>query len=61
MRLVSQIRRGTKHKARLGDKVAAVATPFARALKLGCIDRETKELRPESRCAKWKAALNRLG
>jgi hypothetical protein len=45
---------------KIGDKFAAVATPIARALKLPCIDPPTKELRPESRCAKWKARLNRL-
>ena len=44
--------------ARLGDKVAAVATPVARALGLECIDPETKQLRPESRCAKRKQFLN---
>lgn len=44
----------------LGDLVAAVATPIARALHLSCIDPATKQLRPESGCAKRKAALNRL-
>lgn len=44
----------------LGDAVAAVATPIARALKLSCIDPATKQLRPESGCAQRKAALNRL-
>lgn len=44
----------------LGDMVAAVATPIARALKLSCIDAATQQLRPESGCAKRKAALNRL-
>ena len=44
----------------LGDLVAAVATPIARALRMKCIDPETKQLRPESGCAKRKAALNRL-
>ena len=44
----------------LGDLVAAVATPIARALHLPCIDPATKQLRPESGCAKRKAALNRL-
>lgn len=45
----------------LGDKVAAIATPIARVLKLGCIDPATKEPRPESNCAKRKAKLNELG
>ena len=47
-------------KPGLGDLVAAVATPIARALKLSCIDPATRELRPESPCAQRKAALNRL-
>ncbi len=49
-----------KRSLRLGDAIAAVATPMARALKLSCVDPETKELRPESNCAKRKAKLNRL-
>ncbi len=49
------------HKASgLGDAVAAIATPIARALKLPCIDPKTKDLRPESGCAKRKAKLNAL-
>lgn len=44
----------------LGDAVAAVATPIARALRLPCIDPATKQLRPESGCAKRKARLNAL-
>lgn len=47
-------------KMGLGDLVALVATPIARALKLPCIDPATKELRPESGCAKRKAKLNQL-
>lgn len=43
----------------LGDAVAAVATPIARALGLPCIDPATRQLRPESGCAQRKAALNR--
>jgi len=42
----------------LGDKIAAIATPIARALKMPCIDPETKTLRPDSGCAKMKARLN---
>jgi hypothetical protein len=45
----------------LGDIVAAIATPIARALGLPCIDPQTSELRPESPCAQRKAALNRFG
>jgi hypothetical protein len=41
-----------------GDAIAAVATPIARALKLPCIDPATKELRPESGCAKMRQNLN---
>lgn len=43
----------------LGDAVAAVATPIARALRLPCIDPATRQLRPESGCAKRKARLNK--
>lgn len=42
----------------LGDIVASVATPIARALHLPCIDPATQQLRPESGCAKRKAWLN---
>lgn len=42
----------------LGDKIASVATPIARALDLPCIDPETNELRPESPCAQRKRMLN---
>lgn len=45
----------------LGDLVAAVATPIARALGLPCIDPATQQLRPESGCAKRKADWNRKG
>ena len=44
----------------LGDAVASIATPIARALGLPCIDPATKDLRPESKCAERKAALNKL-
>lgn len=43
----------------LGDAVASVATPIARVLRLSCIDPATKQLRPESGCAKRKAGLNK--
>lgn len=42
----------------LGDLIAKVASPIARALHLPCIDPATKQLRPESPCAKRKARLN---
>ena len=42
----------------LGDLVAMVATPIARALNLPCIDPETQDLRPDSPCARRKAWLN---
>jgi hypothetical protein len=44
----------------LGDLVAAVATPIARAFGMSCIDPATSQLRPESKCAERKAALNRI-
>ncbi len=43
----------------LGDALARVATPFARRLRLPCIDPATGELKPTSRCVKRRAALNR--
>ncbi len=42
----------------IGDKIASVATPIARALKLPCVDPETNQLRPESGCAKMRDNLN---
>lgn len=45
----------------LGDAVAVLATPIARVLKMDCIDQVTKKLRPESLCAKRKAAMNAAG
>jgi hypothetical protein len=47
-------------RAGLGDRVARIATPIARALNLPCVDPATDDLRPESSCAKRKAWLNRL-
>ena len=43
-----------------GDLVAKVATPVARALGLDCVDKESQKLKPESPCAKRKAALNAM-
>jgi hypothetical protein len=45
----------------LGDLVAAVATPIARAFHLSCIDPATNQLRPDSGCAQRRDRLNRLG
>jgi hypothetical protein len=47
-------------KPKIGDLVASVATPIARLLHLPCIDPKTKDLRPESGCAKRKQKLNKL-
>ncbi len=44
----------------IGDAISAIATPIARVLGLPCIDPQTKQLRPESGCAKRKAKLNAL-
>jgi hypothetical protein len=55
------LRKATSRRLGLGDLVASVATPIARALRLPCIDPATKQLRPESGCAKRRDALNRLG
>lgn len=43
----------------LGDAIASVATPIARALKMDCIDKGTGGLKPESGCAKRRDALNK--
>lgn len=49
-----------KYRRGLGDIISSVATPIAAALHLPCVDPTTKQLRPESPCAKRKAALNRI-
>ena len=46
---------------KLGDTIALAATPIARALELPCIDPETQQLRPESRCNKQRLWLNDFG
>lgn len=54
--------RSIKHGGRmigLGDLVHAVALPVARVLKLPCVDPATRDLRPESPCAKRQRALNK--
>lgn len=55
-----KIQRDFPPRLGLGDLVGKVATPIARALRLPCIDPATKQLRPDSGCAKRKAALNRI-
>jgi len=45
----------------LGDAVASVATPIARALHMDCIDPSTQQLRPESPCNQRRDALNHFG
>jgi hypothetical protein len=47
-----------KRELPLGDKIALVATPIARVLKMPCIDPKTGKLKPTSGCAKMKARLN---
>lgn len=47
--------------AGLGDKIAVIATPIARILKLPCIDPSTGKLKEESGCAKRKKKLNEFG
>lgn len=48
----------TQTRKGLGDAVSAIATPIAKALGMDCVNKETGQLRPESKCAKRKAALN---
>jgi len=43
----------------LGDVIAKVATPIARALNMPCVDPQTKQLKPESPCSKRRAMLNK--
>lgn len=50
-----------RHKMGLGDLVALVATPIARAFRMDCIDPKTNDLRPDSGCAKRRSQLNRRG
>jgi len=52
-------RNASKTSVGLGDAVASIATPIARVLRLSCVDPATKQLRPESGCAKRKAAWNK--
>ena len=44
----------------LGDVIHKVALPIARALNLNCVDKSTGQLKPESKCAQRRAALNKI-
>lgn len=57
--ITDEYRLPSKQSLGLGDAIASVATPIARALHLPCIDPITNELRSESPCAKKKARLNK--
>jgi hypothetical protein len=52
--------KGRRWGMQIGDVVAKVATPIAKALKMDCIDKNTMQLKPESPCAKRKRLLNSL-
>jgi hypothetical protein len=43
---------------KVGTLIGKIATPIAHALRLPCVDRETKKLKPTSGCAKRKRALD---
>jgi hypothetical protein len=43
---------------KIGDAISTVAIPVARTLGMDCIDPETRQLKPESGCAKMKENLN---
>jgi len=44
----------------LGDIIEKVAKPFAKAMKLDCLD-ANNDLKPQSPCARRRDALNRIG
>ncbi len=52
--------KGRRWGVQIGDVVAKVATPIAKALKMDCIDKTTMQLKSESPCAKRKRLLNSL-
>jgi len=56
--LVEHTINGISIPAGLGDRIAAVATPIARVLRLPCIDPATGQLRPEAGCSKRRKQLN---
>jgi len=43
----------------LGDLISIVATPIAAILEWPCVDPATKQLKPESECAKLRDAANK--
>ena len=47
-------------KLGLGDAVASIATPLARALHMDCIDPATGQLKPDSGCQKRKTRWNKI-
>jgi len=49
-----------RRKMRIGDVVEALAKPIAKALRLSCLD-ENSRLRPGSPCAKRRDRLNAIG
>ena len=49
-----------KMKPGIGDYISKFATPIAYALRLDCVDRATRQLKPDSDCARRRDALNRL-
>lgn len=57
-RLAEYTINGVPQAIRMGDKIAAIATPIALALGSGCIDPETKQLKKDSGCQKMKERLN---
>lgn len=58
-KLITRAERLARKQKGLGDIVSSVATPIAAALKMPCVDPATKQLRPNSLCAKRKEKLNR--
>ena len=46
---------------KLGDAISTVATPIAGALGMDCVDQETGQLKPESKCGQRKQWANNLG
>jgi hypothetical protein len=44
----------------LGDIIHKVALPIAKAFKLDCVDKTTGQLKPDSKCAQRRAALNKI-
>lgn len=55
--IITRAERAARRRG-LGDIVSSIATPIAATLHLPCVDPATKQLRPESPCAKRKADWN---